>query len=419
MAHHSFAIVTLGCKVNQYESQKMREQLLGAGLCEIEPRGGPDLLIVNTCTVTHSADRKSRQKIRQAQRGNPDTLVLAAGCAAEGEDGALRKLFPGVRFISNRDKENILPFIPGSLPAPIGNEILHSKFSRTRALLKIQDGCDHFCSYCIVPYVRGRSRSRMPEDVVEEALKLKDEGYKEIVITGIHLGAYGLDRAGRGTLHELLATLSPLLEGVRIRISSIEPADFSPQLLEVMTEYENLCPHLHLPLQHASPPILERMNRGYAIDEYSRILGAITGKLHDAAITTDIIVGFPGESEKDFQLLFDFVQKSPFYRLHVFKFSPRRGTRAALFPDQVDDEVKQARSALLIEKGLEKTRAFSEKFIGKTLEVLAEGREKGVLYGLTPQYLKVSFKGDEKLQGTLVNVLVEGQDDTSLLGSLT
>jgi len=421
MAHHTFAIITLGCKVNQYESQKMREQLSCAGFTEVEPRNAPDILVVNTCTVTHVADRKSRQKIRQALRGNSTTMVIAAGCATLHESSDIRSLSPRVQFIGNRDKENLLHFIPFSHPGSVHSTPEASPFSRTRALLKVQDGCDHFCSYCIVPYVRGSSTSTPPGVVREEAVKLREQGYREIVITGIHLGAYGLDLTGERTLAGLLAELASLLQGVRIRLSSIEPADFTDSLLDVLTQYPTICPHIHLPLQHASPAVLERMNRGYTIGEYSDILERIGARLPGAAISTDIIVGFPGETERDFQLLLEFVRSAPFFRLHVFKYSPRKGTRAASFTGRVDESLKQQRSSLLIETGMEKARSYSGTFIGSTRGVLVEGRERGMLYGLTPQYLKVRFKGDDSLSGSLVQVHIDGHDDRggNLMGTIT
>jgi threonylcarbamoyladenosine tRNA methylthiotransferase MtaB len=208
---------------------------------------------------------------------------------------------------------------------------------------------------------------------------------------------------------------------VRIRLSSIEPADFSDSLLDVIEQYTTICPHIHLPLQHASPAILERMNRGYTIEEYSDIVERIFTRIPDAAISTDIIVGFPGETEKDFQFLYDFVRTSPFFRLHVFKYSPRKGTKAASFSGKVDDSQKQRRSSLLIQKGLEKSRDYSSRFIGSTREVLVEGREKDILYGLTPQYLKVRFKGDASLSGSLVTIHIDGHDVEAgtLKGTLT
>ncbi|MDQ7822726.1 MAG: tRNA (N(6)-L-threonylcarbamoyladenosine(37)-C(2))-methylthiotransferase MtaB [Candidatus Eremiobacteraeota bacterium] len=411
----TFSIHTLGCKVNQYESEKIRETLLLAGYCEV-PFGAPaQVQIINTCTVTHTADRKSRQKIRSALRAAPGGTVVVTGCAVEHDSPGIKTLDERLVIVPQKDKEKIaFTLTPPAITSP---EVHHSP--RTRAMLKIGDGCDHFCSYCIVPHVRGRIRSRLPDEVEEEAEKLAGRGFREIVLTAIHLGAYGRDLPGGESLPGLIDRLARRFPSLRIRLSSIEPQDFSEDLLEVMERHKALCRHIHLPLQHASPSVLERMGRGYTIEEYQRILERITARIPDVALTSDIIVGFPGETEADFTALFNFIDKACFFRIHVFKFSPRPGTPAAHFPGKVREDVKQERSALLIKKGVEHGERFCRRFIGETLEVLAEGSSGGMLHGLAGNYIKVRFRGKKRDLGRIIPVRISNALGSELSGSVT
>jgi threonylcarbamoyladenosine tRNA methylthiotransferase MtaB len=415
-----FSIITLGCKVNQYESQKIRDQLKSAGYIE-EKFGAPcELSIINSCTVTGTADRKSRQKIRQALRAHPGGAIVATGCAVENHASRIAQIDPRITILHNSDKERIieaLPFIK-NLKAPAHGREAPPE-SRTRALLKIHDGCNQCCSYCIVPSVRGMPRSRPSAEVMHEALALVRQGYREIVLTGIHLGAYGLDLHGRRTLPELLEDLTDSIPGMRIRLSSIEPADFSPELVTLMRQRPQICHHLHLPLQHASPEILRLMGRPYTIEKYRSILSIVKDTLPDAAVTTDIITGFPGEESRHFEELMAFLDEAPFYRIHVFAFSPRPGTKAAAFEETVKNEEKSERSTLLIEKGLQGTRAFCDRFVGRVMSVLVEGGSGGLLHGLTENYLKVFFRGSAHLHNEIVRIMITERQDVTLRGVIS
>jgi threonylcarbamoyladenosine tRNA methylthiotransferase MtaB len=415
-----FSITTLGCKVNQYESEKIREQLKSAGFVEREFGSPCDLAIINSCTVTSTADRKSRQKIRQALRAHPEGVIVVTGCAIENNASRVKEIDHRIAILRNCDKERLLEALPflRHIKAAAG-EGEKGPESRTRALLKIHDGCSQCCSYCIVPSVRGKPRSRSIEEVKDEALVLSHKGYRELVLTGIHLGAYGSDLYGKRALPDLLEELAALIPGMRIRLSSIEPADFSPELVAVMKHCPRICHHLHLPLQHASPEILRLMERPYTIDDYREILSIVKAALPDAAITTDIITGFPGEEPSHFQELMDFLDESSFYRIHVFTFSPRPGTRAALFQGKVSEEEKSRRSELLIKKGIEWTRAFCDRFVGRDMSVLVEGGSRSMLHGLTENYLKVLFPGNAELHNEIVTVHITGRDDVSLQGYLS
>lgn len=413
----TFSIVTLGCKVNQYESGKIIEKLRKAGFQESRFGSKCDIFIINTCSVTQIADKKSRQKIRQSLKLNPLGQVIVTGCSVEYDGSRIKEISDRIAIVQNKDKDNILNFITNN----DHSEILPSSFEivgRTRALLKIQDGCNRFCSYCIVPYVRGKPTSKPFDEALKEAVALSESGYREIVLTGIHLGAYGTDLYGTRKLPELLIALSNNLNDVRIRMSSIEPDDFHKEIIEVMKKFPQICPHIHLPLQHASPAILERMERRYTIQEYERIIESIYENLPETAITSDIIVGFPGETEEDFEALLKFIDKTNFYHIHVFKYSPRFGTKAARFRDQVSEAVKSKRSSLAIEIGIEKTKQFCRRFIGKRVEILVEKAEGDQLSGLSQNYLKVHFRGDSALKGEFVPVDITQSMGMSLKGEL-
>lgn len=414
-----FAIHTLGCKVNQYETEKMRESLRGRGLKEVDFSSPADIYVINTCTVTHIADRKSRQMIRRALKLNPGARIAAAGCAvenAEAFDGKLK----GIILIPNQEKERIAEFL--NIPDSRESAQLHPVFTqrRTRALVKIQDGCNSFCSYCIVPFVRGAVKSRNPEEVIKEIKELEKSGYKEIVLTGVHLGAYGIDLGGGWDLYKVLRLILENCSIPRIRLSSLEPADFDEKLISLTASSQRLCRHFHLPLQHASDRILNLMRRGYTSFEFRKILDTISSSLPDCAITTDVMVGFPGEEEEDFQILRQFIEEAPFSRLHVFKYSSRPGTDAANFKGKVPPEIKEARSNELIALSEKKTLTFMQKFTGKTLDVLIEEDRNtcGFLEGITGNYIQVIIDGGDELKGQLLPVHFLEIKDKCILGKL-
>jgi len=432
----SFFIQTLGCKVNQYESQELRNELFRHGFSEAHEPAQASLIIINTCTVTAIADKKSRQKLRSCIRASSDATVVVTGCAVENRDSGIGQISGRVIAVPNRDKAEIVSLLmsQGIIKAPhnpqeisIQQEILKKSdesgsdlpSSRTRALLKIQDGCSHFCSYCIVPFVRGPQRSRPIEEVKAKALELADIGYREIVLTGIHLGAYGLDLEGKRALASLLEALPPLLPGVRLRMSSIEPADFTPEIIEAISRFPSICRHIHLPLQHASNSVLERMGRGYTVEEYRHIIEALCENLEDVSITTDLITGFPGETEEDFHSLLSFIEEAKYLRIHAFPFSPRKGTRAAHFTPVVPEEEKKRRCNSAIAKGRIMTELYLQRYIGKTVEVLIEGKEGSNLHGLSGNYMRVHLEGPLSLRGEIVQVKVEKVlEGQSLWGTL-
>jgi len=422
----SFYILTLGCKVNQYESHRLRDELFLRGCSEAASPEEASLIVVNTCTVTAIADKKSRQKLRSCIRANSDATVVVTGCAVENADSGIGRISGNVIAVPNSDKDAIVRIltrqglIDEEMPQArcdlrdlreSGDEADESgsdlPSSRTRALLKIQDGCSHFCAYCIVPFVRGPQRSRPADEIKAEAAALAERGYREIVLTGIHLGAYGLDLTGKRSFGSLLRELPALVPGVRLRMSSIEPADFTPDIIEAISSFPSICRHIHLPLQHASDSVLERMGRGYTIDLYRRIVDKLYSSLDDVSVTTDIITGFPGETEEDFQSLLAFIEEARYLRIHAFPFSPRKGTRAADFRPVVPEAEKKRRCNLAIAAGRMMTEQYLRRYKGKTVEVLVEGREGNYLHGLTGNYMRVHLEGYGDLRGELVKVKIE------------
>jgi threonylcarbamoyladenosine tRNA methylthiotransferase MtaB len=411
----------LGCKVNQSESLALTAALKAEGAHVADGIGAEaEVYVVNTCTVTHVAGQKSRKLIRRIIREHPGAKVVVTGCYAETEGEALRNI-PGVSLVAgNRKKPDLAgqirrlageglwtdpeapdPETPaGEIPDP---EALPSGFfpepgvwdpeTRTRATLKIQDGCRQFCSYCVIPYVRGDCRSLDEVSVCRGVERLTSAGCREIVLTGIHLGAYGVDRGAPDGLGKLLEMLLPRFPRTRIRLSSLEPMEVSDRILALMETWPHFCDHLHLPLQSGHDDLLKAMNRPYNTAQFRAVAEKARTIVPDIAITTDCIVGFPGETEDHFRMYLDFVREMAFSRLHVFAFSPRKGAGAAVMERQIPNQVKQARSRALIELGQDMARAYGERFIGRTLPVLVE-RPRGpeMWEGHTSNYLTVRFQ---------------------------
>lgn len=426
------AVFTLGCKTNQYESEAIASTFRHSGYETVPFEEHADIYIINTCTVTHLGDRKSRQIIRRAIKKNPDAVIAVTGCYAQTSPDEVLQI-PGVDLIvGTRDREKIVDLVEQASmsPAPLNavKDILNHRFfeelpildyeNRTRAFVKIQEGCNNFCSYCIIPYARGPLRSREPEKVLNEVKKLVDEGFGEIVLTGIHIGAYGagidekIDLAG-------LAVKVALIPGLkRLRLGSVEPLDITPRLIKAIAEIRTVCRHLHIPMQSGDDHVLQRMKRKYNSFEYSRMVSAIRGQIPELAVTTDVIVGFPGETDEEFENTFDLIKDIGFSKTHVFKYSPRKGTPAAGYFNQVTAEVKDARSKRLIALDRVNQRKFASKFIGESVEVLAEqlvDKEQDVWEGLTDNYLRVLFKSDEDLRGEFVEVRTVKLKGTNLL----
>ena len=412
----TFSIHTLGCRTNQADSEQLRQILLGAGFVEV-PFGSPaDCAIVNTCTVTGEADRKSRQILRRASR--QAGTVVATGCGV-ARRGGLQSLPGAVLELAPESREQILELL-GASDCPGGSALRYGlQAGRSRALLKVQEGCDHFCSYCIVPYVRGRSRSMPASSLVEQARALEEAGHREIVLTGIHLAVWGRDLPENPDLADLLDRLLRGTREVRFRLSSIEPMSFPHRILERMACFpDRICPHLHLPLQHASDAILKRMRRDYTWAEYDRLARDFLDSVPGACLTTDILVGFPGETQGDFEILMGSLRTLPFLHLHVFAYSPRKGTAAAMYSDPVPEATRKSRSEQVIRLGERLARAVRRRFRGQVRPVLVEraADREGEWLGTADNFLQVCFPGPPALLGRIVPVRLGLGEDGRLCG---
>ncbi|WP_052327246.1 tRNA (N(6)-L-threonylcarbamoyladenosine(37)-C(2))-methylthiotransferase MtaB [Nosocomiicoccus massiliensis] len=413
------AFSTLGCKVNHYETEAMWQIFKDAGYSRVEFEDNADVFVVNTCTVTNTGDKKSRQVIRRAIRQNPDAVIAVSGCYAQTAPKEIEAI-PGVDIIigtENRDKliDYVEQYHEERQPINRVQNIMKKRTfeemdvpyftDRTRATLKIQEGCNNFCTFCIIPWARGLMRSRDPEKVIEQAEKLVEAGYKEIILTGIHTGGYGEDLKDYN-LAMLLRDLEKV-EGLnRLRISSIEASQLTDEVLDVIYHSNKIVRHFHIPVQSASDTVLKRMRRKYTMDFYESRILRLKEMMPGAAITSDVIVGFPGETEEEFMETYDFIKKHHFSELHVFPYSTRTGTPAARMKDQIDNETKEARVKKLIELSDALALSYAEKFKDDVLEIIPEKMEDGMLVGHADNYMKVAVDGDESLTGELVKVKV-------------
>jgi len=420
------AIVTLGCKTNQFESAAMLEQLTANGYQQVAFDAGADLVIVNTCTVTATTDSQSRNLIRRAQRLNPATRIVVTGCYAQINPDELQKL-PGVSLIiGNEEKKELLRLLAHtqandrSETTTLVTDIraaqysspldLHTFAQRSRAFVQIQNGCDAFCSYCIIPYARGSSRSVPVEQVVAQIKRLETNGYREIVLTGIHIGGYGQDFANGTSLLTLLQALAASGYTGRVRLGSIEPTELPLDLRDYLDQAAWLCPHLHIPLQAGDDEILHRMNRHYDTAFFAGLLADLQQRNPVMAIGLDVICGFPGESEEHFARTFELLQRLPFSHLHVFPFSRRPGTPAATMPDQIASAQIKERAARLRALGEEKLQQFSRRFVGAQLWMLVEGGiSNGQRKGLSENYLTLLIDQHQAQPGELCMVRVVDQ----------
>ena len=396
------ALDTVGCKLNQAESQLFARQFARAGYRLVPSDDGADIYILNTCTVTHVADGKCRRRLSQARRRNPDALIVAVGCYVERARQELARIKGVDLVLDNSQKMNLLPMLEesGYLSRPSSAEGSANADFRTRAFVKVQDGCNNFCAYCIVPLVRGREKSLPVDQVMADVRGRIADGDKEVVLTGTEIGSYSYDGIG---LEELLKRILEETEVARLRLSSLQPQEISPELIGLWHD-ERLCRHFHLSLQSGSDAVLERMGRRYNTADYQRAVDLIRGIIPEAAITTDVIVGFPGETEAEFQESYNFAKQMQFARIHIFPYSPRQGTKAATMPDQVEDKVKRERSRRMLALGRASVRNFRRKFVGKTVMVLWEKQTCGVWSGLTDNYIRVFTKSDKDLTNKLLPV---------------
>ena len=423
----SVALHNLGCKVNGYEMDVMQQMLQEKGYKIVPFDEEADIYIVNTCTVTNIADRKSRQMLHRAKKKNPDAIVVAVGCyvQAGGEEvlkdegidlavgnnrkkdlvAILEKYMEEGPANSNRKTLEHTTIIDIGKTAEYEEMQLQETSGHTRAYIKIQDGCNQFCSYCIIPYARGRVRSRSQEDILTEVRGLAEKGYKETVLTGIHISSYGVDK-GKPALLELLKGIHGIDGIERIRLGSLEPRIVTEEFARELGKLPKLCPHFHLSLQSGCDATLKRMNRHYTTGEYYEKVRILRRVFGDPAITADIIVGFPGETEEEFQETKAFLEKIKFYEMHVFKYSKRKGTPAAVMENQVPEETKASRSNLLLAMEKMQSKEFRETFLGREEEILfEEGKEIGGDFyqiGHTKQYVKVAKKSEKSLSNTII-----------------
>jgi threonylcarbamoyladenosine tRNA methylthiotransferase MtaB len=399
-----FKITTLGCRTNQYESQGYKDQLLGLGYEQAGEEDTADLCIVNTCTVTKSADASSRHEVRRLLKENPDCEIVVTGCAAEQGKDLLQGISERIRLVPNSEKEALVQTLFPQEEVP---EFSIKNFdAHTRAFVKVQDGCNSYCTYCIIPYVRGRSRSRKVEEILREIKELVANGYKEIVITGINVGDF-LDPPYR--LKDLIKECDKIPGVERLRVSSIDPDEVDEDLADVILNSKNTCPSMHIVLQSGSNLILKRMNRKYTRQIFLETVERLKKQNPDFTFTTDIIVGFPGETEEDFQQTLDVMRQVEFAKVHMFPFSPRKRTRAALYTDPVPPEVIRQRKGILLREAERLSFALREKYVGRTMSVLTETSENGS-FGHTENFLPVFLPGTDLKPNTLVEVeLIENQ----------
>lgn len=435
------ALHNLGCKVNAYETDAMREMLEKAGYEIVPFQEGADIYIINTCTVTNIADRKSRQMLHRARKMNPDAVVVAAGCYAQAQENEGHPADPCIDIVIGNNQKRELPGILKryEMQRKAGTKQvtdihhtaeyeelqLEKTGEHTRAYLKVQDGCNQFCSYCIIPYVRGRVRSRRPENVVEEVRRLAENDYREIVLTGIHLSSYGIDfekqpsalgevqQSRQTDLLQLIRAVHEVEGILRIRLGSLEPGIVTEDFVRQISQMPKLCPHFHLSLQSGCNATLHRMNRKYTSEQYYEKCGLLRKYFTNPALTTDIIVGFPGETEEEFQESFAFVDQVNFYETHIFKYSRRAGTRAAAMEGQVPEYIKAERSSRMIALGQRKKVIYEESFTGKEAEVLLEECRvtDGKYYysGHTREYIKVMTEGEKEMKNQVRMVRI-GED---------
>ena len=419
---------TLGCKVNQYETEAMQQLFTAAGYELAEDVSAADVVVVNTCTVTAVSSQKSRQMIRRAAGANKNCVVAVVGCYAQSEPDEISKIDGIDVIIGTKDRTRIVELVEAALNnrgekiLQVGTvddicdfeELPHSPH-RTRAFLKIEDGCNNFCAYCIIPHVRGRVRSRSLESIRAECLALKAAGYKEIVLTGIHIGAYGRDLRGQGSgvrgqgisLVDAVKTVLDAAEPMRLRLGSIESAEMTDELIDLLKNDARLCNHVHLPLQSGSDEILRAMRRPYTTKNFSELTARLVAEVENISIGTDLIVGFPGETDENFSETLNFIREQPFSKIHVFPYSARRGTLAAAMSNQIPPQIKKIRATQALEVSRAKAQAFSERLIGQIVEVIAETSTGGIVDGLTKNYVRV-YLPDKNIQlGSVVRVKVE------------
>lgn len=420
------ALHNLGCKVNAYETEAMQHLLEEAGYEIVPFTQKADVYVINTCSVTNMADRKSRQMLHKAKKNNPDSIVVAAGCYVQtSEKEVLNDLSVDI-VIGNDRKHDLVRLLEEYSLDSVNDTVddindgkhdfeelfIDQTKEHTRAFIKVQDGCNQFCSYCIIPYARGRVRSRRFENVIAEVERLAANGFKEVVLTGIHLSSYGVDFEEATGLLELIQAVNAVKGIERIRLGSLEPKIVTEHFASELSKLDKICPHFHLSLQSGCDATLKRMNRKYTTKEYERGCELLRKYFVHPAITTDVIVGFPGGTEEEFEQTKAYLEHIHFYEMHIFKYSKRKGTRAAVMPDQIDEQIKAARSEELIALGHDMSKEFRKFYIGKNEEALFEEKavigDKEYFVGYTKEYVKVAKETDENLENQIVSGRISG-----------
>lgn len=433
----NYSITTLGCKVNHCESESIIQLLKESGWTSVPLGEDSGFCIINTCTVTRKAAMQSRQAVRHAIRSNPRARIIVTGCYAQTEPDEIKKN-KGVHYIIGHAGKHKIPEIITSteekdfvFPVTIYNDIINEKTfkqmpvalgERTRPFLKIQDGCNAFCTYCIVPYARGRSRSMPLKNILDNIIRIKKSGYREVVLSGIHLGRYGLDLSPQINLTELIKHINKSRAIERVRLSSIEPLELTEAIIKTVAESDIFCRHFHIPLQSGDDLILKKMRRPYTRSIFRKLLYKIHELIPDAAIGVDTVIGFPGETEEAFENTYNLIEELPATYLHVFPFSSRKGTPASSFPDKVPSKIIKERCKTMRDLGNIKKKEFYKKNIGKKVEVLIEAkRDKatGFLKGMTSNYLPIFLSGNDDLKNTIVDAEIEKiNNDNSLFGTI-
>ena len=410
------AFITLGCKVNQYETNSMIQQFIEQGYKILEPEQKADIYVVNTCTVTNISDRKSRQMLRKVKKINKNAIIVACGCYVQVAKEEVKKMQEIDLILGNNEKKQIVEIVENYIKNKNKKEKIEnvmdqkeyvelgetSYTEKTRAVIKVQDGCDRFCTYCIIPYARGRVRSRNPKNIISEIEKIAKKGIKEVIITGIHVASYGKDFKEEYKLIDLLEQINKIDRIERIRLGSLEPLLITKEFIERLKKLEKICHHFHLSLQSGCNSTLKRMNRRYTTNQFEEIVCNLRKAYKDVILTTDIIVGFPGETQEEFEETYKFLEKINFYKMHIFKYSPRKGTKAAIMEQQIDATVKEQRSQKLIQLSNKNQNEYNKKYIGKDVEILVEEKKDGIYFGHTQNYILASIESNEQLENKVI-----------------
>lgn len=431
MKNKRVAFLTLGCKTNQYETNGMAQQFINNGynICNIDEN--PDIAIVNTCTVTNIADRKSRQHLRKIKEKNRNAIVVAVGCYVQVAKEKLEEMEEIDLILGNSEKKDIVKYVEEYIEkrdlvniTDINKQKEFDEFGivtfteKTRATIKIQDGCNNFCTYCLIPYARGRIRSRNKEKILEEAREIAREGIKEIVLTGIHIASYGKELDNEYMLIDLLEDLNEI-EGIeRIRLGSLEPTIVTEEFVKRLKKLDKICPHFHLSLQSGCNETLKRMNRKYTTEEFKEVVERLRKNFKEVNLTTDIIVGFPGETEEEFNKTFQFLKEIEFYKMHIFKYSKRDGTPAATMPNQIDGKIQEERSKKLIKLSDQNELNYNKTYIGKEVEVLFEENNGESFTGHTKNYIVVNVKSKKNIENEIKKVLIEEAFSSNVVGKI-